>query len=84
MTTYDFTLVLSSPAELTDDFADRLFSAGCDDGTPSSTNGIVSIDFSREGSDLESAIRSAVANVAAAGGIVDHVEIDANAPALKA
>jgi hypothetical protein len=83
MTTYDFTLVLSSPAELTDEFADTLFSAGCDDGTPSSANGVVSVDFSREGSDLESAIRSAVAHVAAVGGIVDHVEIDANAPALK-
>lgn len=83
MTTYDFTLVLSSPAELTDDFADKLFAAGCDDGTPSNTNGTLAVDFSREGSDLESAIRSAVANVAAAGGVVDHVEIDANAPSLK-
>ena len=83
MTTYDFTLVLSSPTELTDDFSDNLFSAGCDDGTPSITGGVVSVDISRESADLESAIRSAVANVAAVGGVVDHVEIDANAPALK-
>jgi hypothetical protein len=84
MRTYDFTLVLSSPAELTDDFADGLFSAGCEDGTPSSAKGVVSVDFARDASDLETAIRSAVANVAAAGGVVDHVEIDADASALKA
>lgn len=84
MTTYDFTLVLSSPNEMTDDFVDKLYDQGCDDGTPSLANGMVSVDFSRESSDLESAIRSAVANVAAAGGIVDHVEIDANAPVWKA
>lgn len=83
MTTYDFTLILSSPTELTDDFADKLFAAGCVDGTPSSCDGIVSIDFSREASDLESAIRSAVSNTATAGGIVGRVEIDADAPVLK-
>jgi hypothetical protein len=44
MTTYDFTLILSSPAELTDEFADKLFAAGCDDGTPSSADGILSVD----------------------------------------
>lgn len=83
MKTYDFTLVLSSPAEFTDEFGDKLFAAGCDDGTPSSSAGRLSVDFSRESSDLESAIRSAVADVSAAGGVVDRVEIDADAPALK-
>jgi hypothetical protein len=83
MTTYDFTLILSSPAELTDDFADKLFAAGCDDGTPSSSDRKLSVDFSREATDLESAIRSAVANVSTAGGVVDRVEIDADTPLLK-
>ncbi len=31
MTTYDFTLIVSRPTEFTDDFADKLFAAGCDD-----------------------------------------------------
>ncbi len=39
MNNYDFTLILSSPTELTEDLADKLFVAGCDDGTPSSCEG---------------------------------------------
>lgn len=83
MTTYDFTLILSGPTELTDEFADKLFAAGCDDGTPSSSECSLSVDFSREATDLESAIRSAVADVSSAGGVVDRVEIDADAAVLK-
>jgi hypothetical protein len=83
MATYDFTLILSGPTELTEGFAEQLFAAGCDDGTPSSSAGTLSIDFTRDADDLESAIRSAVSNVSTAGGIVDHVEIDADAPLLK-
>jgi hypothetical protein len=83
MSTYDFTLILSSPTELTEEFADKLFAAGCNDGTPSSSAGTLSIDFSRDATDLESAIRSAVSNAATAGGIVDRVEIDADAPVFK-
>ena len=32
---FDFALILSTPTELTDDVADALFAAGCDDATPS-------------------------------------------------
>ena len=39
MAPYDFTLVLSAPTELTEEFADKLFAAGCDDSTPSSSEG---------------------------------------------
>jgi hypothetical protein len=70
MTTDDFTLILSSPTELTEQFADDLYAAGCDDSTPSSTDGLLSIDFAREASDLESAIRSAVSDVATTGDVV--------------
>jgi hypothetical protein len=83
MTTYDFTLILSGPTELTEELADKLFAAGCDDSTPSSSGGIVSVDFGREATDLESAIRSAIANVSSAGYVVARVEIDADAAALK-
>lgn len=65
MSIYDFTLILSKPNELTDEFTERLFSAGCDDSTPSSCDGVLSVDFSREASDLESAIRSAISNTSA-------------------
>lgn len=83
MITYDFTLVLSNVKELTDELAERLFAAGCDDATPSSTAGVVSIDFSREAADLESAIRSAIADTSAAGFTVNRVELDADAAVLK-
>jgi hypothetical protein len=83
MATYDFTLILSGPTELTDDLAEKLFAAGCDDATPSSASGTVSVDFGREATDLESAIRSAIANVSAAGYVVARVEIDAEAAGLK-
>ena len=83
MATYDFTLILSEPDALSDEFVEQLFEAGCDDGTASSSEGTLSIDFNREASDLESAIRSAISNVSTAGGVVDRVEIDADAPVLR-
>jgi hypothetical protein len=83
MNTYDFTLILRRPDELTDDLADKLYSAGCDDATVSSSEGVISIDFSRESSDLESAIRSAIAGVTSAGCVVAKAEIDADAPSLR-
>ena len=83
MNTYDFTLVLKGSAPLDEDFVDKLFAAGCDDGTPSSSTGIVSIDFSRQATDLESAIRSAIADATVAGCVVDRVEITADAAVLK-
>jgi hypothetical protein len=83
MTTYDFTVVLSGADELTVELADRLYAAGCDDGTPHQRSGIVQIGFGREASDLESAIRSAIANVVAAGCVVARVQIEADAPLLR-
>lgn len=74
---YDFTVVLKDSPELTEELADKLFAAGCDDGSPGLCAGITSIDFHRDASSLEEAIRSAVANVSAAGCVVARVEIDA-------
>ena len=45
MTKYEFTLILKGPLELTEEIADELFEAGCDDGTPGTCNGVFSIDF---------------------------------------
>ncbi len=79
MTKYEFTLILEGPLELTEDTADRLFEAGCDDGSPGVCDGVFSIDFHREANSLESAIRSAIANVKFAGYEVERVEIEAEA-----
>ena len=79
MNKYDFTLVLAESLELTDDLADALFAAGCDDGTPGTCNGVFSIDFHREAASLEEAIHSAIEDVRTAGYAVARVEIAAEA-----
>jgi hypothetical protein len=43
MNKFDFTLILGESLELTDDLADTLFAAGCDDGAPGTCNGVFSI-----------------------------------------
>ena len=74
MTKYEFTLILEGPLELTEDIADKLFEAGCDDGTPGTCNGIFSIDFHRQAESFEEAIRSAIADVKSAGYRAERVE----------
>jgi hypothetical protein len=76
---YDFTLILAASLELTEDLADTLFAAGCDDGTPGTCNGVFSIDFHREAATLEEAIRSAIEDVKTAGYEVARVEMEAEA-----
>jgi hypothetical protein len=76
---YDFTLILTESLELTDDLADALLAAGCEDGTPGTCNGVFSIDFHREAMSLEEAMRSAIGDVRAAGYEVARVEIEAEA-----
>ena len=74
---YDFTVYLQGTPELTDEMADALFEAGCDDGSPGSCERVVSIDFHREAKSLDEAVRTAVANIEAAGYAIDRVEIEA-------
>jgi hypothetical protein len=82
MPKYEFTLILRGSLELTEDMADELYAAGCDDGTPGTCEGVFSIDFHRQAESLEEAIRSAIGNVKTAGYQVDHVEIPAEAMLL--
>jgi hypothetical protein len=77
MKTYEFDVVLSDVKTLTDPVADALFAAGCDDGTPTSCDGTAWVHFDREAPSLEDAIRSAVAQVRAAGFRVSKIELDA-------
>ncbi len=79
MTKYEFTLILKGDLELTEEIADELFAAGCDDGTPGTCNGVFSIDFHLQANSLEEAISSAITNVEAAGFEVARVEIEAEA-----
>jgi hypothetical protein len=77
MLLYEFTVVLSEGTDLNEDLAEALFEAGCDDGSPGSCEGIVSIDFHRQAESLEAAIRSAIADVQKAGCTVARVQIEA-------
>lgn len=79
MKTYEFDVVLKDVSEVTDDQADGLFAAGCDDGTPTSCDGVAWIHFDREAGSLEEAIFTAVAQVQGAGFVVSKVELDLDA-----
>ena len=73
----DFTLVLSEGTELTDQWIEDLYDAGCDDGSPCSRAGLVMVTLHRESESLEQAIRSGLADAQKAGCRVARVEIEA-------
>jgi len=75
-THYDFTVVLSGVTELTIEMAEALYRAGCDDGSPASSDGRVTIDFHRQATSLEAAIQTAVRDVYTAGLRVARVELE--------
>lgn len=65
--THSFTLILSGVGEWTDETCDALFEAGCDDALPGTKDGVVFLDFTREGKSLEDAVVSAISAVERAG-----------------
>ncbi len=73
--TFEFRLILK-PIEMTEELGDALYEAGCDDGTLGVSNGVPFVCFHRQAKDLESAIRSAVADVQKAGCVVDCAKIE--------
>jgi hypothetical protein len=79
MKTYEFDVILKDVSEITDDHADALFAAGCDDATPVSRAGVAWLHFDRQAAALEEAIRSAIVQVRTAGLGVAKVELDAEA-----
>ncbi len=82
MKSYDFIVVLKGIEIIDIHLAEALFEAGCDDGSPFSSSGIAAIGFNREADNLESAIRSAVADVQKTGCTVQRVEIEGDSPLL--
>ena len=79
MNKYDFSVAVSHRVELTEIVADALYAVGCDDATPGTCEGILTVDFHREAVSLEEAIRTVIGNVRSAGLEVARVEIDAAA-----
>jgi hypothetical protein len=76
MATYRFTVVLAGLDEISDGLADALFEAGCDDGSPWSSQGVAALGFDREAESFEQAVRSAIADVQKAGCHVAWVKIE--------
>ena len=76
---FDFTVILVPGTDLSEDVAEALFEAGCDDCSPVVTNGVPLLYFHREAANLHEAIRSAVAEVQRAGCKVAQVRIEAEA-----
>ena len=77
MQTFDFTVVLAGKDELSEDDAEKLFEAGCDDATPGVSNRVAMIHFSRDAESFQEAIVTAKIDVERAGFEVARVEIGA-------
>ena len=73
---WSFTLHLKDVKVFTEDQVNQLYEAGCDDGTLSSSKGCSQISFDREALTLETAIRSAIADIQKTGMHVDRLEIE--------
>ncbi len=76
MQTYIFTVILGDRTEMTEDLAEALAAAGCDDGLAGSSGGVASVIFDREAESFEHAVRSAIADVQKAGCRVAWVKIE--------
>jgi hypothetical protein len=61
--TYQFSVPLSSHAEVTDDLSDRVFKAGCADALVACTAGVVAVHFSRKAPSFAEAVTSALADL---------------------
>ena len=63
MKKHEFTVILSGISEITDEVAIALFEAGCDDRSPGSCDGVVSVASHRDAESLEEAMGSAVSDI---------------------
>lgn len=76
MTTFEFKLVLDQ-VEIEEAEADALY-ARCKDGTLITAAGVTYMDFDRQAGSLDQAVKSAIADVNAAGFRVVRIEIEAD------
>ena len=76
MATYEFTLVLRGIDKVTDEAANALVNAGCDDGTFCARDGVAYVHFDRPAATLGDAIQSAIDHVHQAGFHLGRVESD--------
>jgi hypothetical protein len=72
---YEFALILSD-ADLSDEIADKLYEAGCDDASILTRDGVTRLQFDREAANLDKTLASAIQSVERAGLAVSRVEIE--------
>lgn len=72
---YEFALILTA-REVTEEDADKLYEAGCDDGSILSRGDLTKVQFDRNASTLDEALASAIRDVESAGFEVARVEIE--------
>jgi len=82
MKTHEFTLTIGGICEATEEFANAIFEAGCDDATCGSSRGRVFVDFDRDAETFLAAVLSAIADVQRAGFQV--IRIDETNPVSQA
>jgi hypothetical protein len=74
MKTFEFSIIASGLDPEAEDFADRVFDAGCDGATLSFQKGQIVLGFVREAETMDAAVVSAVECVTAAGAEVQQIE----------
>ena len=72
---YEFSLILAA-ADVSDEGADKLYEAGCDDGSILSRGDVTMIQFDRDAKTLDAALDAAIRDVEGAGFQVARVEIE--------
>jgi hypothetical protein len=72
---YEFSLIVLE-AEVTDEDADKLYEAGCDDASILTRDGVTRLQFDRHAANLDEALASAIQSVERAGLRVARVEIE--------
>jgi hypothetical protein len=75
-TCYNFTLILSGADVLTPEISNALYEAGCDDGSPASSNGVVFVSFDREAPTFVEAVTTAICDVESAGNGLRAVRVE--------
>lgn len=76
MSEFEFSIVASAVEPESDACIDRFFEAGCDDAAIAFTRGVFVLAFCRMAASFEEAIKSAIANIGAAGAQVERIEPD--------
>ena len=69
MAIHHFTLIVDGPDLQDDALIDAVFEAGCDDAAVGRVDGIQYVDFDRDATSLDEAIRSAVADLERINGV---------------